>query len=332
MNAPEISSNPTVSSTKSATSGVPAATPPRNTLRWVGIALGVMVLIIACIALGQWQWNRHENRDAVITSINNNYNSVPVPLGEVLPTIDTPLKPEQAWTPVTVTGHYVQDGTALLRNRPIKSTPSVHVLVPFETTDGNVMLVNRGWVPYRNNANRPDLPAPPSGEVTLTVHLRQDEPKTERDAPVGQVQAINIGQSLAAGAEYGSLDPHWAQGRTYQAYGSLASEDPAPSVGISPLPKPDIDPRSHLSYAFQWWVFAVGALGGFFVLYFRERSLKRAAREGVNVNPFLALNELAESGQGTDLAPEVTASARPTKQGRKARARLEEDYEDSLFE
>lgn len=291
-----------------------------------------MVLIIACIALGQWQWNRHENRDAVITTIAKNYNTAPVPIDQALPTTDTAFAPQQAWTSVTLTGHYVSDGTALLRNRPINSTPSVHVLVPFETTDGNIMLVNRGWVPYQNNANRPDLPMPPQGEVTITVHLREDEPRTDRDAPLGQVQAINIDQSLAAGAAYGKLDPNWAQGRTYQAYGSLSSEDPAPVAGISKLPKPDIDPRSHLSYAFQWWVFAVGALGGFIVLFFRERSLKRAAREGVNVNPFLALNELAESGQAPNLAPEVTASARATKDARKARARMEEDYEDSLFE
>lgn len=307
-------------------------TDSKNTLRWIGIALAVAVLIVAFISLGRWQWNRHEVRDAVIGTISHNYNTPAVPLGDVLPTTDSPLDPDLVWTPVTVTGHYVPEATALLRNRPISSTPSVHVLVPFETTDGNVFLVNRGWVPFRDNVNRPPLPDPPGGEVTITAHLRLDEPTTTKDAPVGQVQAINIAQALSAGTEYGDLDPNWTDGRTYLAYGSLSEEDPAPQVAISTLPKPDVDPRSHLSYAFQWWVFALGALGGFFVLFLRERSIKKAARDDYVINPFLALNELAASEAGSNLSSDVTAQARPTKAARKARSRVEEDYEDSLFE
>lgn len=308
---------------------LPQPVQTRNTLQWIAIALGVAVLIVACISLGRWQWHRHTDRDAVIATIEHNYNTPAVPLTDVVPTTDTPLPHEDVWTSVTVTGHYVTEGTALLRNRPINSTPSVHMLVPFETTEGNVILVNRGWVPYQGNAERPPLPAVPPGEVTITVHLRLDEQPSTRNAPPGQVQAINIDQALTAGATYGGLDPHWADGRTYLVYGSLAAESPAPPEPILALPKPDIDPRSHLSYAFQWWVFAVGALGGFFVLLARERKVRRTAREGIVVNPFLTLNERAEV---QDLGPDVTAQARPSKAAKRAHSHSEEDYEDSLFE
>ncbi|RYV50543.1 SURF1 family cytochrome oxidase biogenesis protein [Pengzhenrongella frigida] len=247
--------------------------------RAAGLVLLAVVLAVTCGLLGRWQWNRHLARDAVIAVIEAGYGADPVPLADVLDSPGDALAGDEVWRPVTVVGHYDAGATALLRNRPINSQAGFHVLVPFVVTDpaqagsapleaGDrpaVLVVDRGWIPTGESSERPDtLPAAPSGTVEITVRLRADEPPSARDAPDGEVQAISIDQVLAAGGR----DP--ADVDAYAAYGALATEESAVPDDIGVLPKPSTDPGSHLSYAFQWWTFALGSLIGFSILARRE--------------------------------------------------------------
>lgn len=317
---PTLETSP-VSTTPTTAPSSPA--PERSLLQWLGIAVAVAVIVVLCITAGRWQWSRYQNKDAVITTIDNNYSADPVPLNDIVSSPQQTLDDSAVWTPVTVTGHYVPEATALLRNRPINSTPSVHVLVPFETVDGNILLINRGWVPYDVDAVRPSsIPSPPPGDITVTVHLRQSEAPSTRDAPVGQVQAITVSDALDAGAAYGGLND-WPNSPAFaNIYGALTDETPAPSEPINALPAPDTAPGSHLSYALQWWVFAIGAGAGFFVLIVKERRRKRREAHGEVHNPFAALNE--------DSHEKASASAHSSSR-RKTR-QVDNDYEDSLFE
>ncbi len=239
----------------------------RTRRQWVTLGLGAVVLAALCVTAAFWQWNRFTSREAQIHLVEANYGAEPVAVGKLLPGPGSVLADDDVWRPVTLTGTYREPDTVLLRNRPVSSTPGFHVLVPFETTDGLVLVVDRGFVPLGKDSSEPDeFPAPPAGEVTITVTLRGDEPASDRGAPAGQVQAISTSQVLAAGPEGAG----WAEGRTVGAYGQLRSEDPAPSASLTPLPAPDLDPGSHLSYTFQWAVFAAGAIGGYVLLWRRE--------------------------------------------------------------
>jgi cytochrome oxidase assembly protein ShyY1 len=241
--------------------------------RAVGLCLLAVALATACVFLGRWQWHRHEWRDAQIAIVMDNFGADPVPLSSVL-TPDQAVPDDLVWKPVLVSGHYLPEQTVELRNRPADGTPAYHVLVPFVVDDssagtaptatdaGTVLVVDRGWVPTGENADADVVaPAPPTGDVTITVRLRADEPDSTRRAPAGQVQAIAVDEVLdVAGVD----QPAW------QAYGGLVSESPAVTPMPGTLPQPSIDPGSHLSYAFQWWVFALGSLVGFGLLARRE--------------------------------------------------------------
>jgi len=237
---------------------------PGSAKRAAGLVLLAVVLAVTCGLLGRWQWIRHTDRDAVISGIEANYDARPVPLARLLPEPGAVLPDADVWRPVTAVGHYDTEHTALLRNRPVDGENGYQLLVPFVLEDdgsgaaaGAVIIVDRGWVPLGPNDRPSVVPAPPSGRVEVVVRLRADEPASPRGAPVGQVQAISTAQVLAAGG----IDP--ATVRTYGAYGALGSEQPAAPAGVNPLVKPSLDPGSHLSYAFQWWTFALGALIGF---------------------------------------------------------------------
>ncbi|OLT51347.1 hypothetical protein BJF88_15050 [Cellulosimicrobium sp. CUA-896] len=284
------------------------------------LAVGVVVLVALCLVAGRWQWNRYVDREAEIQRIEANYTAAPVPLADVVTGPGAALDPADVWRPVTVEGRYADDATVLLRNRPVGGSPGFHVLVPFVTEptpaapDGLVVVVDRGFVPLGTDAVTPgDVPDAPDGVVEATLTLRADEPASGRGAPDGQVQAISTDQVLAAGPDGGG----WAQGRTVGAYGQLRSEDPAPAQRLQALPKPDTDPGSHLSYAFQWCVFALGALAGFWLLVRRDR---RDARG--EAGTLTAGDLLAEHEDGT---------ARPRREPR-ARRPSAEDEEDALID
>lgn len=308
----------TVSTTPSGTGPSSTAAPTRTVRQWVVLWTGVLLLVLGCLAASRWQWERHVARTAAIEIVEANYASAPVPLEELLPASGASVDPDDVWRSVTVRGHYEPDRTALLRNRPVNGQASFHVLVPFVTDSGTVLVVNRGWLQYDAGSARPgSVPAPPSGDVDITVRLRADEAASTRGAPPGQVQAINVGQVLDAGTDGGA----WADGLAYDAYGSLVSEDPQPAEPIFRLPKPDTDPGSHLSYTFQWLVFAVGGVAGVIVLLRREKQEQvLVALDGAE-HPFATGGSAEPGSRGTR-----------TRRDGSSRTPSAEEVEDALIE
>ncbi|MDO8149529.1 SURF1 family protein [Isoptericola sp. b515] len=283
----------------------------RTRRQWVTLGLAAVLLASLCVLAAFWQWHRYTDRQAQIDLVETNYTAAPEPLSALVTGPGDTLAPEDVWRPAEVTGEYVPESTVLLRNRPVGGTPGFHLLVPLRTElDGQetVLVVDRGFVPLGADATEPALvPEPPSGEVTVTVTLRADEPASDRGAPSGTVVRINTDQVLDQGPEGGA----WADGTTVGAYGQLRDEDPAAAETPVALPRPDTDPGSHLSYTFQWAIFALGAVGGYVLLWRRET---RAAT--VTAGELLA----ADDPGGT---------SRPRRERRR---RVDEDYEDALVD
>ena len=292
---------------------------PRTTRQWVVLAVAAVVLAALCLVAGRWQWNRAESRNAEIDLIHANWSAPAVPVAQILDGPGAVVPDDEIWQPVELEGRYAEDATVLLRNRPVGGRGGYHVLVPFEAQLSGrdiVMVIDRGFVPLGTDGSRPDaVPAPPSGAVTVVASLRADEPASERDAPPGQVQAISTAQVLSAGPDGAA----WADGRTVGAYGALRTEEPAPETGLATLPKPDTDPGSHLSYAFQWCIFAIGAIGGYILLWRRERGALRG--ETVSAGDLLLA-----SGDRID-----SAGLRARTPARERR-RTAEDEEDAMIE
>ncbi len=310
--------------------------------RATGLVLLGVVVAVACTFLGRWQWNRHVWRDAAIAVVEHNWSAEPVPLDAVLTPGDGALTDADVWRRVTVVGHYLPGSTVLLRNRPVDGAAAYHVLVPFVVQDasagtaaapthaGSVLVVDRGWVGLGEDASVDvATPDPPTGTVTLTARLRLDEPASSRTAPPGQVQAISVDQVLAAGGV--------APEPTYDAYVAMSAEDPAAAEVPGALPAPSTDPGSHLSYAFQWWTFALGGLVAFCLGARRELQDERAEREadGEVTAPVAAPTVSAD---GVELWPTRDTPRRPAARRRTGpdvphrRGGRDEDAEDALID
>jgi cytochrome oxidase assembly protein ShyY1 len=134
------------------------------------------------------------------------------------------------------------------------------------TDDGPALLLVRGWVPRGPSAESlPDVPAPPDGTVTVTARIRPSEPaSTTGEPPPGQVTRIDV-SSIATTLPYD----------VYGGYGEVVAEDPPPRRSPERLPEPEPSEGPHLAYAFQWYLFAALALGGYGLLARREEADRR---------------------------------------------------------
>ncbi len=229
-----------------------------RTRRWLGLVAIAVVVSVVCVLLGIWQWNRHEDRAAANDLVNTNYDAPVAPIGEV---VDDAVPPHLVWRSVEVEGSYVGE-QVVVRNRPVDGSAAARVLAVLETDDdgGRLVVVDRGWVPLGDA--EPVLPPYPAGEVSVVGRLRQAEAPDSRTAPAGQVYAIDPATvAEVAGARDAGI---------FDGYLLATAEDGAAPAGLQAFPRPETTPGSHLSYAFQWWVFAVGAQVGLVVLARRE--------------------------------------------------------------
>ena len=273
--------------------------------------IGAVVVALAmaiCVGLGLWQYGRFEDRRDIAQTVEANYQADPVALESVLPAPDSPLTGSEDWTPVQLEGSYCTDPGCILyvRNRTLGATVGFWQLAPFQTDDGATWLVVSGWVDSDAQESEPaDPPAVPEGELTITARLRPAEGVISgRENPEGQVHSVSPEQIAPQ-------LPELSGPLTTGAYGELAAEDPA---GPRPqgLPAPDTSLGPHLSYAFQWWIFALFFPGA---LIFRTHKVMQEEIEDQD-----------EDGTG----PKGTPRPRPRARARR-RSRDEED-EDALID
>lgn len=227
--------------------------------RWLGFTALVIFAIVAFGLLSRWQWARAEEHKQERLALASSAAAEPVPLTTALSEATAP----DSFTAVVATGTFAPDTTALVRRRPLDARNGFWVMSPLTLADGRAVWINRGWLQASQDAlSTPAVPAPPTGEVTITGYLRPDE-AAAADAntglPAGQVAAAN---HLLLPSVPGAV-PGFVQ---------LSDSDP-PQEGLVAVPLPGIDESRNISYAVQWLLFAFVAIGGWY--YF----LRREARE-----------------------------------------------------
>ena len=289
-----------------------------NLRRTVGVLAVALLVAAGCVQAGIWQWGRHQDRSRTAALLETNYDAAPVPLADLMA---DGLAPEEVWHPVVAVGHYLPDAGVLLRGRPVAGQPAVHALellaVDTGALTGSLLVVNRGWVAVTADQGLPDVADPPSGAVRVVLRLRPSEPPSNRSAPDGQVRSIAV-ENVRRAAGPATREPAEADSTVLPAYGVLVSEDGRPAEALEPQARPEVTLGINLSYAFQWWVFAVGALVGGVLLVRRptESTPGGPRRPGTTGHP-----------AGAAGAPNAAGSAPRTR-----RRPTAEEEEDALLD
>jgi surfeit locus 1 family protein len=213
-----------------------------------------------------WQLARLEERRSTNEIGQARISADPVPLIELLTTANGDLDSLE-YRSVTVAGVWDVTEEVLIRSQVERGNAGFHVITPLLTDEGPAVLVNRGWVPLTLDTTPVDQASPPSAqaEVEGWVHLTQLRPPFGPEEPEGDLDVFNRVDidRIASQMPY-PVAPVYAV-----AVGESDEQLPIPDD-----PPDFTDEGPHLSYAIQWFAFAVIGLVGFFFL------LRRKAAQG----------------------------------------------------
>jgi len=209
------------------------------------------------VALASWQIERRSEAVSKIERVATNYDLNPIAFDEVSP-LDVNSIVSYEWRSVELSGRYLTGDVLLVRNRAIAGQPGFVQLVPFETSNGEIVVIERGWIPADSDLNPSREFFPSETDRTIIARVRLGEAIPNRNSPTGQLTSINLPEI----SELLSKDVETS------FYLRMVTESPAESSNPQPLRRPVLDEGNHLSYAVQWIIFAAM---GFFALFWAIR-------------------------------------------------------------
>jgi surfeit locus 1 family protein len=225
------------------------------------MTLLTVLLVAGFVSLGRWQWHRGQAKEAVWAEYGKTTAPAHVTGGD--------LERVDRFAHVEVQGHFEPEHQFLLDNRSHAGRPGYEVLTPFVMDSGTRLLVNRGWVPFTGYRDR--LP-----DVSL------DDTTPRRIA--GRIEELPAA-GLASGRAPPATDSTWPKLTSFPTHEELEAAlgsrltrrllllDPQmPDGYVREWTPPGLPPSRHLSYAIQWWGFAVVLLVLYFGLNFRKVS------------------------------------------------------------
>ena len=249
--------------------------------RWIILSLFVIVFVVATITLGFWQLRRLDERRAQNAVVESRLGRQPITLSD----IDAALTPidgnsvdpsELEFTPVTARGSFMEAGTIRVRSQVVNGQAGTHSVYALDVGDGSAVLVNVGWLPLEATPGPIADLYPNDVEITgllRATQIRASFGQTEPEGHLERVARIDIAR-IQRQIELPLL-PYWIQ--------LIEPNDPS-RLPIPPA-VPDLDEGSHLSYAIQWFSFALIAIGGYVALVRKELNRLRKRQKSDSQDP-----------------------------------------------
>ena len=209
------------------------------------------------VGLGVWQIQRLHEKEALIASVEAGLHARPVLLADAVKEGTEPTE----WRPVKVSGHFLHDKELYLFSRGPMGAVGVDIITPLVQTNGEAVLIDRGFVPeaLRNPATRASGQV--TGDVSVTGVLRLSQhpgmftPQPDLKTRLWFVKDI----------------PSMTEALALPAPPILIEADATPNPGGWPLGgQTRVDfPNDHLQYAVTWFGLAL-ALLAVYLLYHRS--------------------------------------------------------------
>jgi surfeit locus 1 family protein len=227
--------------------------------------LGTCLAALLCagfVRLGLWQWHKGVHAREQWTQFARGADALEALAGRRLADV-------RLFQRISLAGRLDAAHQFLLDNRTARGNAGYEVLTPLtRADDGQVLLVDRGWVPFSGSrAHLPEVAFADSGPLELT----------------GRVAHLPS-PGLASGRAPPDRTGPWPKVTSYPTIPELERAlgkpleprilllDPRAPLGfLREWQPPGLPPLRYLSYAIQWWCFAALAL-----VIWAVMSLKRA--------------------------------------------------------
>ena len=203
------------------------------------VIAGLVAVVVAagCVRLGIWQVDRLAQRKARNAALASRLALPPLELVGGRITADSARQRR-----VMARGVYDFSAERMWPGRSFDGTPGVALITPLRLADGSVVLVDRGWVP--------------SPDAFHVDHAAYREPDSATVTGIAFILPRGRGDVDASG-----FLPIVVQ-----------LDTPDPERGLPRRwPPPALDNGPHLSYAIQWFSFAVIVLVGTVAMIRRGR-------------------------------------------------------------
>jgi surfeit locus 1 family protein len=223
----------------------------RASLIVLGTAAALIVAVLA--ALGTWQLERRSWKLALIDRVETRVHAPPVqaPGREEWANVTAA---DHEYRHVSVTGIFLNDGETLVA-ASTELGPGFWALTPLRMPDGNVVLVNRGFVPTDRRDPASRRTGEIAGETTVTGLLRITEPEgamLRSNDPAADRWFSRDVAAIAAARELTDVAPYFIDA-------DAASAGPDSPVGGLTVIRFH---NNHLVYAITWYSLALMLAGG----------------------------------------------------------------------
>lgn len=242
---------------------------PRPRIQWIPTIAALVVVVIGCAA-GQWQTGRAEEKDVVES---RHAALFAAPALQITPSLGGDETDQWDGRRLLARGSFVNDKTVFLDNQIHQRQAGYHVLTPFRTDRGAVVLVNRGWVPQ--GASRAQLPPVPDVNGIMSIEGRGALPPRRVYEIKPEAQQGKVWQNLQLQAMSKQA------GLAYLPVVLRLASDVGDGLIRMPEAQPDrarqdmgagMTAAKHRGYAFQWYALAALAVVLFVFFTFFERS------------------------------------------------------------
>jgi surfeit locus 1 family protein len=238
--------------------------------RWWLATFLILVTAAVCIRLSIWQLDRlKETRTTYLhmTAVQN------------MPPLNLPAQGDlttMEYRQVNATGTYDYENQIATRDQYNGVQPGYHLLTPLRLSDGEAVLVDRGWIPSDGNSTPIDWRQyDQAGQVTISgiIRLGQAQPTPGSDTD----PTLTPNQTRLDFWVYVNLI-RIQQQIPYPILPVYIQVNPIPSRTDPPIPileSLDIsDGFTNLSYAIQWCLFAILFIVGY-GYYLRRQELRK---------------------------------------------------------
>jgi len=217
-----------------------------------GLTVACAILFAILCGLGTWQLERLQWKLALIDTVNAHMAAAPVSLDRILA-----MKSDDAqYRRVTLNGHFDHAREAYVFTTDAGAAV-YHVLTPFRTDDGKVLMVDRGEVPKEKLDPATRAASNSADEVQVTGVWRAPDAPGAFTPPPDLPHRIWYARDLAAIA---------ATDRLTLSAPVVIEADATPNPGGWPRGGQTVVSfrNQHLSYAVTWFGLAIVLLGIWF--------------------------------------------------------------------
>lgn len=232
------------------------------TPRWILIHCAIGGLSVLMIFLGIWQLNRLDERRTRNAAIEANTHM------EIATATQDFGVATQEWRRVKLTGRYITSSEISIINRSQDGVAGDNIVVPFETEDHGLFLVNRGFVPLTVSSGY--VPEEP---LSIVGFVRPNQTR----GVLGAIDSSNKGTTEFQRFDLQRIKHAIDLNINTAFYVQLIKESPSTNAPWPmPVPFPEVDEGPHFSYAMQWFFFSFVACAGWAVV------IARKLREGTS--------------------------------------------------